>query len=380
MKGCITNNLLRVVMKIGIVSMHRVKNNGSFLQAYALYEKLKKGGNQVQFIDFYDELHKDVKQKKNFLKELLKNCKALFNIEYKKQLETNKHRDEFNSRYTGFLTEIGLSSKLEFCKDEEFDLVVIGSDEVFNICQYSDKKVEIPWELFGENIKAKKLVTYAASCGQTNLEKIYSLSLENKCSDLLNKFSSISVRDENTFNFVNKLANKQPSYNVDPVLWFNEFPLDKDYKKLKEKYLLVYAYTMRMNGEKEKRAILEYARKKGLKTICVNCYQPWCDIKITCSPFALLQYIKDAERVVTDTFHGTVFSIRNNTPFATIVRESNKNKLRSLLKQFDLANREVESIDCLEEVLDSKIDFVSTNQILDKERKNSEKYLNNIIG
>ena len=367
-------------MKIGIVSMHRVKNNGSFLQAYALYEKLKKGGNQVQFIDFYDELHKDVKQKKNFLKELLKNCKALFNIEYKKQLETNKHRDEFNSRYTGFLTEIGLSSKLEFCKDEEFDLVVIGSDEVFNICQYSDKKVEIPWELFGENIKAKKLVTYAASCGQTNLEKIYSLSLENKCSDLLNKFSSISVRDENTFNFVNKLANKQPSYNVDPVLWFNEFPLDKDYKKLKEKYLLVYAYTMRMNGEKEKRAILEYARKKGLKTICVNCYQPWCDIKITCSPFALLQYIKDAERVVTDTFHGTVFSIRNNTPFATIVRESNKNKLRSLLKQFDLANREVESIDCLEEVLDSKIDFVSTNQILDKERKNSEKYLNNIIG
>ena len=90
-------------MKIGIVSMHRVKNNGSFLQAYALYQKLKKGGNDVTFIDFYDEIHKDEKPRKTLvIKRILKSIKATFDKDYKKQLETNKCREEFNELYNDF--------------------------------------------------------------------------------------------------------------------------------------------------------------------------------------------------------------------------------------------------------------------------------------
>ncbi len=368
-------------MKIGIVSMHRVKNNGSFLQAYALYQKLKNGGHDVTFIDFYDEIHKDEKpQKTSIVKRVLKSLKATFDKDYKKQLETNKCRDEFNERYNDFLVDLGLNRELNLCKEEEFDLVVIGSDEVFNICQYSNRKVDIPWELFGEGINAKKLITYAASCGQTDVDGVEKISALEKCKDLLCKFSSISVRDENTFDFVAALTGKNPSSNIDPVLWLNEFPKDENYKKLNQKYVLIYAYTMRMNGKKEKDAITKYAKERGLKTVCVNCYQPWCDIKITTSPFALLQYIKDAECVVTDTFHGTVFSIRNNTRFVTIIRESNKNKLRSLLKQFSLSDREVCSIDDLSKILDSKIDYANVNEILEKERKVSDEYIKKHIG
>lgn len=368
-------------MKIGIVSMHRVKNNGSFLQAYALYQKLKKGDNDVTFIDFYDEIHKDEKPRKTLVvKRILKSIKAIFDKDYKKQLETNKCREEFNERYNDFYVDLGLNRELNHCKEEEFDLVVIGSDEVFNICQYSDKKVDIPWELLGEGINSKKFVTYAASCGQTDVESIKKISALEKCKNLLSKFSAISVRDDNTFNFVKTLTDIQPDFNVDPVLWLNEFPKDENYKKLNKKYLLVYAYTMRMNGKAEQDAIKTYAKKHNLKTVCVNCYQPWCDIKITASPFALLQYVKDAECVVTDTFHGTVFSIRNNARFATIIREGNKNKLRSLLKQFSLSDREVCSIDDLSKILDAKIDYAPVNEILEKERKASDEYIKKHIG
>lgn len=363
-------------MKIGIVSMHRVKNNGSFLQAYALYQKLKEKGHEVSFVDFIDPIHQDVIAKKTpILKAVLKRCKSIVNRNYRKQLETNKCREEFNNKYTSYLTHIGLTKDLNLAKNCEFDLLVIGSDEVFNICQFTDKKIDIPWELFGDKIKAKAIITYAASCGQTDYEKIKSLHLDDRCKDLLSNFSDVSVRDQNTFNFITELSDKAPVYNIDPVLWLNEFPKDNEYKKLNFKYVLIYAYTMRMTGEKEKKAIIQYAKKNGLKTVCVNCYQPWCDVKITASPFALLQYVKDAERVVTDTFHGTVFSIRNNTPFVTIIRESNKNKLRFLLKQFSLSDREVSSLDLLEQTLERKIDFKKVNELLEKERKYSDEYI-----
>ena len=193
-------------------------------------------------------------------------------------------------------------------------------------------------------------------------------------------FSAISVRDDNTFNFVSELTDITPICNIDPVLWQKDFPKEEDYKKLNKKYLLVYAYTMRMNSKAEQDAIKAYAKKHNLKTVCVNFYQPWCDIKITTSPFNLLQYIKDAECVITDTFHGTVFSIRNNTRFITIVRDSNKNKLRSLLKQFSLSDREVLDLEKLEETLDVEIDFKPINDILDKERKASIEYIEKFVG
>lgn len=367
-------------MKIGIISMQRVKNNGSFLQAYALYSKLKAYRHDVEFIDYNDEMHaEEKKQVESFSKRVFKTIKSILNPKYRRLVEVAKHRQLFNEKYTSFLSDIGLTKAYNYHSGKEFDLIVIGSDEVFNICQYSDKNYAIPWELFAEGLHTHKVITYAASCGQTSLQKVGEIQETEHCKELLSRFSAVSVRDENTYNFVRGLTGSEPIYHIDPVLWMDEFPKDPLYKKPNYKYLLVYAYTMRMNSEAEQVAIKTYAKKHGLKIICVNCYQPWCDVKITTTPFALLEYIRDAECVVTDTFHGTVFSIRNNTKFVTIVRESNRNKLRSLLKQFSLSAREVSGIENFEKIMEAPIDFETVNRTLDIERNRSKEYIESQI-
>ncbi len=363
-------------MKIGIVSMQRIKNNGSFLQAYALYSQLKAYGHNVEFIDYNDEMHKEAdKNESGRLKRLLKSVKAILNPQYRRMLQVARHRKLFNNRYTSFLSHLGLSEKYNYHNERFFDLLIIGSDEVFNICQYTEKNCVIPWELFGENIQARKIITYAASCGQTSFSKIVAINELQHCKELLERFSAISVRDENTYNFVREILDKEPLYHIDPVLWMETFPRDPLYIKPQYKYLLVYAYTMRMNSDLERDAIKAYAKKHGLKVLCVNCYQPWCDVKITTSPFSLLEYIHDAQCVVTDTFHGTVFSIRNNTRFVTIVRESNYNKLHSLLQQFSLDAREVKEPKRLGEIMDSPIDFKMVNRTLAVERERAKAYI-----
>ena len=82
---------------------------------------------------------------------------------------------------------------------------------------------------------------------------------------------------------------------------------------------------------------------------------------------------------MTDTFHGTVFSIRNNVPFVAMVRESNRNKLEFLLKQFGLKSRQITDAGNLESQMDAPIDFEAVNKKLELERRKAVDYLQNQI-
>ena len=91
-----------------------------------------------------------------------------------------------------------------------------------------------------------------------------------------------------------------------------------------------------MNDPEEVDAIKAYAREKGLKVYSIGFYHKWADRNINVSPLQLLGWIKNAAFVITDTFHGSVISIICNSKIVVKVRESNRNKLTSLLGEFDL--------------------------------------------
>ena len=93
--------------------------------------------------------------------------------------------------------------------------------------------------------------------------------------------------------------------------------------------------------------------------------QRWCRNNIAANAFQLLGYVKNASCIVTDTFHGTVFSIKYNKKFAVFIRESNENKLFDLLKRLGLTDRAVNNVSMLSSTLDATINYLIVNQTIE---------------
>lgn len=263
----------------------------------------------------------------------------------------------------------------------KLDTLVIGSDEVFN-CIQSNKNVGYSLELFGKDNRAKKLITYAASFGNTTVKKLEKYNKKKEVADLLNRFNKISARDNNTAKIIEEISNKKVVYNLDPVLSYdyiekcNEIP-DID---VKDRYIIVYAYSNRISSE-ESKYIKEFAKKNNLKVYSIGGAQKYADKFIDCSPFEVLGYFKKADMVITDTFHGSIFSIITKRNFVTLVRKSvanaygNEEKLTDLLERLSLKDRITYDISNIDEILSENIKYEITDKILTEQRKITEKYL-----
>lgn len=352
-------------MKIGIMSMQRIRNYGSFLQSYGLKKTIESLGHEVVFVDYKVEKPIVSVEKKRLSYRVIGKLARIFNENI---LNKKDIRHLYDDKY---LPMLGVTKERHY--RTEVDVLLIGSDEVFN-CLQSGTTVGYSKELFGKDNNAKKVISYAASCGHTTIEGLKNYRIDNEVGELLKQFSSISVRDNNSYEVVKEVTGREPYINVDPVIISNFDQYIPEQVKLKD-YILVYAYNNRISNEDEINKIKSFAKKYNKKLVSVGTHQDWTDIKIEGDPFTLLAYVKNADYVVTDTFHGTIFSIKYNRPFATIIRESNKQKLRDLLQRFSVDDREVRDIEKLESILLNKIDFDNVNSIISKETGKSMKYL-----
>lgn len=351
-------------MRIGILSMQRVINYGSFLQAYALKKTLENLNHEVFFVDIRSTPNKKYKYSK--IESLIMNLKRID----KYIIKRIQHKKYIKERYYKFITcwqpSIGITSPI---REKDCDMIVIGSDEVFNCCQQS--KWGLSLQLFGD-MEVPSL-TYAASCGNTTYRDVKKRGINTDIERVLKKLYAISVRDDNSREFVYELIKKVPQKHLDPVLiydWTNEVKSKNEYKN----YILIYAYDNRINDEKEIKEIKRFAKKYKKTLISFGVYQRWCHKNILCSPFELISYFDDADYVITDTFHGTVLSIKRNKQFATIIRDTNKNKIRDLLSQFALENREITNVKELDSIISRAIDYGRINKILEDEQKRAVMY------
>ena len=371
-------------MKIGIMSMQRIENYGSFLQAYSLRQMLEELGHEVTFVDYKIEpcIVEENKPlnvpKHSILYRLIRKIYYLamgvvHAIDGTTLAEKKLEESRLRHCYASYIEELGITA--ERTENVPVDILVIGSDEVFN-CLQTNPAVGYSKQLFGEGVNAKKVITYAACAGFTTVTGLKKYHILDEVRRMLkNNFAHISVRDQNTFELVKYLAGIDCPIHLDPVL-VSDFKSKIVEKGDLKNYIVVYSYEERMsNNEAEKTAIQSFAHARGLKTVSIGNYQTWTDLHIPASPFELLGYIKNADYVITDTFHGTIFSIILEKQFATIIRESNTQKLRNLLSQFGLSNRSVDALDNLESILTSDIDYTFSNSIRKEERVRSLDYL-----
>ena len=202
-------------MKIGILSMQRIVNYGSFMQAFSLKKILEHMGHKVEFVDYrvapnIIERNNKKKQIKCFLKNLKR---QYFN---ERHFDALLHKDIPNRAIMRSCNGLlGLTDNYHYCC--KVDLLLIGSDEVFNCTQIGDN-VGYALELFGKNARAKRVITYAASFGYTTVDMLEHYGIEQEISKLLNKIEAISVRDENSYEIIEKLCNVKPYMHADPVL------------------------------------------------------------------------------------------------------------------------------------------------------------------
>lgn len=367
-------------MKVGIMSMQRVENYGSFLQAYGLKKEIEKLGHTVQFVDYQAEpsvvLSSAEEQRRSLANGRISKAFHMLSPAYrvwrKQQIKMNSTFQEFSRTYNEqFLPELDVNEEYNICP--ELDVLVIGSDEVFN-CTQPGNKVGFSRQLFGKNNKSKKLITYAASFGSTTYEKLEQYHIEEEVGGLLTQFDSISVRDKNSQEIVEKLCGFSPASHIDPVLLY-DFPEVDDISVPMENYMVVYAYADRIKG-KEAEAIREFAKRENKKILSLGFYQPFCDEYVLVSPLEVLAYIKYADYVITDTFHGTVFSIKYQKKFGTIIRDSNRQKLGDLMERFDVMERQICDLVKIREIMHSEIDKEKVRNILLEAKIEGKDYLN----
>lgn len=366
--------------KVGIMSMQRIANYGSFLQAYALKQLIEEEGHEVQFVDYHVEspiISSGDEHKNKIVRKINKGLETFKQkVPLSHKIYFIKHKQNFSKKYMPLLD---ISDEMNY--NPKLDCLVIGSDEVFN-CIQKNTNVGYSLELFGKNNNAEKLITYAASFGNTTLEKLSNYKKNDEIASYLKRFDAISVRDNNSGKIVKELTKAEPLYNLDPVLTYDYMnECDKIPSiNIEEKYLILYAYSGRIS-DAEADWISSYAKQKGLKVYAIGGVQRGANKFIDCSPFEVLAYFKNAEEIITDTFHGTIFSIITHRPFVTLVRKSvgtsygNEEKLMDLLNRVGLSERATYDVQQSNQIMDKVIDYDKVDLFLSEERVCAKSYL-----
>lgn len=374
------------MMKIGIMSMQRVCNNGSFLQAYGLKKLLESLGHEVVFVDYHvgkpliHSTKEDIKYKlivlRNRFISLFTNFSCIRFLLPESMRNVAQKRAEYKQQ---LLLHLGVSNNRNY--NTLVDALVIGSDEVFN-CTQINPEVGYSPELFGANANAKTILSYAASFGNTTFEKLQHFGKIEELSSYFNKFSAISVRDKNSYNIIERLTGSVPIINLDPVLMYDFMPIIPDKEKRRD-YIVVYAYRSRIT-KNEANVIKTFAQSKHKRLISVSGEMDWCDEHFKGNAFEVLDLFRHADYAITDTFHGTIFSIINRLRFVTLIRNSmggvygNQEKLQDLLDRLYLSERSYSNVeDVFEEKLCASIDYEKTYEVINRERIRTINYLKN---
>ena len=244
-------------MLVGILSMQRIVNYGSFMQAYSLKKMVESLGHRVVFVDYKPNVLIEDRNDKTKRQELLYQ-----EIKDGIKFHILKKYGEQQKKFIECYPILGISKFKAY--HTRVDVLIVGSDEVFN-CTQRNPKVGFALDFFGENNRARKLITYAASFGSTTYEKLCSYKVDAQIKNDLKRFDAISVRDNNSYSIVEELCGVKSNLNLDPVLVSgieNEPWIEANI----ENFIIVYGYAGRF-AEDEKQAIVEFAHKNKLKTI-----------------------------------------------------------------------------------------------------------------
>lgn len=327
-------------MKIGIVTFHCVYNYGAVLQAYALQRHLLSKGNDVYIVDYRPE-------------ELT--CQYVLNpfgkkLGLKKRLSllvAHKWRALKNLRFNNFIKSMLITTNKIYVNDSDFvknpmdfDIYICGSDQVWNPEIFAGE-IKKPYFLNWKMGADVKKIAYAASFGSDFIKEKNAKPI----GQLLNNIDFISVRENSAVSLIKHNYGIDAMQVLDPVFllsseeWLQHCKVDHK----KDRYMLTYMLT---RGERLVAAKLAY--KMGLRLVALDRF--WGKMKppggdLAPGPLEFLGLFNSAECVVTNSFHGTAFSIIFKKPFLSFCRGPRHGRVKNLLASFGLESQMINDND-----------------------------------
>lgn len=360
---------------VATITFHASYNYGSNLQAYALQEYIKKLCNNdciYQIINLRNSKQKEVYELPFGKLDIKSIIKSLILWNYKEQLK--KKEINFEKFITTKLNKTEGYQSLEELKMQKFnfDYYISGSDQLWNLKTY-----DFDWAYYLEFVNKVTKISYAASFGPQ--KRGWSEQEKSRVKTNLKQYKYISVREEGSCDIVFELTNKKPSINIDPTMlltkkeWYN---IVSKKRLINKDYILLYDL-------KENRCVYEVAkklsRKLNLPVIVTkpNKYDFFYKVEkhYDCGPLEFLNLVKNAELVLSTSFHGIVFSVLFNKLFFAIDGDKDL-RINTLLKKTRLEDRVINFSNIekqCEDIFD--IDFTNAEKVLIEERKKSETYL-----
>lgn len=363
-------------MKIGILTFPNSTSYGAVLQMYALYKSVEKLGAEAEIINYHNSF---MKQRKHYrsLNSLSQGKRTLKNIAirivHSRQIVSFRDFEKKMRMYPpkpeqdiSMISNVGM----------RYDAVICGSDQVWN-AHITGGDMHFYLDFCRENTKR---ISYAPSFGKV----AYSYGMEDQIKQELGKFSHISVREQEGQHYVEQTTGRRPELVLDPTFLLHRKEwevLEKAYAIPQDGYIVYYAIRSsatllnfcRELAEKENKKIVIIGGnflKRYKNKDCRVTYAP--DL----SPEEWLYVIHHADYVVTNSFHGTAFSIHYQKDFYVEFSSDTNSRLEEIIQLCALEDRVIDHVNLQ---CSTPIDYASVECRLAQRREQSLAFLQNAI-
>lgn len=351
--------------KVYLLTFHGSVNYGAVLQAYALYKTLDIMGYDCKVIDYNRERHH-----KNFLtiqKTGLKSI-AVQILQLPSKYSLHKKFDYFTKTNMSLTESYNGHEALLNARFEDDAVYITGSDQVFN-CQLTEDNFHYYFDFTNSLNK----YSYAASFGVSDIDD---WKCKDKVLSLLKQFKAISVREESGQKIIKDNLGVESQVVCDPTFLLDKEQWSKLAKPIKEdKYIALFMLSRNDDLIKQARA---FAKEKGLKILNLAYTVKGIDgieDRKKLGPQEWLSYIKNAQYVFTNSFHGFALSLNfNKQVWVALSKIGRNSRIVDLAKRYGVEGRIIEDNLSVED-----INYELVNDKILADKNNSKHFLEAIL-
>ncbi len=324
-------------MRVAILTYHNAINYGAVLQAYALSHAINALGYDCEVLDYRCPAVEAQYTAKSFKKSGTIKHFLSHNLTQIMLQEKKKKFQNFVKTHILLSSQYTREELLE--QDLPYDLYIVGGDQVFNPnCHRSDATY------FLDFVKQGSKNSFSASLG--SIEHFERMAFDPL--PLLSQFDTIYTREQNAAEYLTEKTGKSCESILDPV-WLPERTAWSDLTGnggCEEDYIFVYNL---LDTDTLMKSVKALHKKTGLKVIAASGmvrgemrFFGWAKSASNCSPCEFLRLLRQAKYVVTDSFHGTAFSMIFGKQFFVVQNDAKSNtnsRITNLLQMAALEDR-----------------------------------------